>query len=115
MKKYLLLCVQKASQTPDDMSPDSMQAWTTYYNELGAKVVDGGAPFGESQFVGEIEGVKDCNKSCDMCCDTKTSGYLIISAENMEEAKMLAEKCPVIKDGMMVQVIELVDMSEMMK
>jgi hypothetical protein len=123
MKKYLYLYVSpKDSNT--DMSPEGMKAWMDYYTKLGEKLVDGGAPFGNRQYVGKMCATKDgdcckdaegkdgecCNGGGSCCGHSVTSGYSIVKAENMEEAVKMTEGHPGLSDNCDIEVIELIDL-----
>jgi hypothetical protein len=72
-----------------------MGLWMTWFGELGAAVVDGGAPFGPS--AGATGG------------DAKAglTGYSIITADDLADACTKAKGCPVIESGGSVDVYEV--------
>lgn len=73
-----------------------MAAWGAWFGELGAAVVDGGAPFGENVVVGS---------------GTATaSGYSIVTADSLDDAATLAKGCPILDNGGSVAVHEALEM-----
>jgi hypothetical protein len=92
---------------PGDMSPERVQevmaAWEAWYGEMGAAVVDGGAPFGRSVTIAPDGSTSEGGGS-------GLTGYTIISAESLELATKLASGSPHLTDGGTVEVYEAIDM-----
>jgi len=75
-----------------------MEAWTAWFSGLGDKVVDMGAPFGASTSVGNGG-------------PSGLTGYSIVSAASLDEARSLAGGCPILDGGKgAVEVYETVEM-----
>lgn len=74
-----------------------MAAWGAWYGELGAAIVDGGAPFGASAAVGGG------------AATSGLSGYSVIEADDLDAALKMGEGCPVLSDGGRVEVYEALD------
>jgi cytochrome c556 len=74
-----------------------MQAWMSWFGELGDAVVDGGAPFGASTVVGGSSAAG-------------LTGYSVISADSLDAATAMAGGCPILTDGGSVDVYEAMDM-----
>jgi hypothetical protein len=64
-----------------------MQAWTDWYDELGARIVDRGNPMAVKKQIAP-------------------DGYIIIRADSLDEAVALAKGCPVLGGGSTLQVVE---------
>ncbi len=80
-----------------------MQAWQTWYGQMGAAVVDGGAPAGMSKTVvtgGAVENNGGSNP---------LSGYTVVEAVDIDAACEMAKGCPVVKNGS-VEVAPLIEM-----
>ena len=84
MKKFVLLSVGFVTPTPE-----IMEAWGKWFQSIEDKTVDSGG-FGSA-----IEITRDGSKELPLGLESIT-GYLIINAENMDEAEKLAKTCPII-------------------
>ena len=81
-----------------------MAKWGAWFQELGASVLDGGAPVGRAMTVASDGSVSDGGGA------DALGGYSIISADSIEEAVAKAKGSPALADGGSVQVAELIDM-----
>ena len=78
-------------------------AWGKWFADLGDKVVNNGAPFGESKVVGsggEVGGSSDMG----------LSGFSIVEADSLDEAVELAKGCPVLGGGASIEVYSTIVM-----
>jgi hypothetical protein len=85
-------------RAPKNYSPggsDVMGAWNSWFQALGASVVDSGNPVFDRSTLG------NCDSS------TELGGYSLITAEDLEAAVALAEGCPFLQNGGGVEVGEL--------
>ena len=80
-----------------------MQAWSAWFGELGAAVVDGGNPFGAVASVATDGSVAHANPA-------SLTGYSIVSADSLDAAVAMAKGCPVLGGGGSVSVSETIDM-----
>ncbi len=80
-----------------------MEAWNSWYGELGSAIADGGAPFGQAKNIDGNGSVSDAGAG-------RLTGYTVISADTIESAVTLAKGCPIFDDGGTVSVYETVDM-----
>lgn len=87
--------------TPDEIAA-SMAAWNQWFVDLGAAVVDGGAPFGAATRLDADGGRVDAT--------TGLSGYSVLTADSLEAAASLAKGCPVLANGGSVEVHETLAM-----
>lgn len=79
-----------------------MAAWTSWYEQMGPAVADGGAPVGPSKTVSS-SGVSDEGGA------NPVSGYTLVNADNMDAALEMAKGCPILEHGT-VEVAEAMDM-----
>ena len=78
-----------------------MAQWEAWYGNLGASLVDGGAPFGARQTISSDGSVSDGGPS---------TGYTIVTADDLADAVAKAKGCPVLATGGAVEVSECMDM-----
>ena len=78
-----------------------MQQWGTWFESLGADLVDGGAPCGASASIG-ADAVNGAASGL--------SGYSVISADDLAAATQKAKGCPLLSAGGTVDVYETIDM-----
>lgn len=85
MKKFVFIYNgPQATEAPD---PKVMEAWTSWFGDLGAKLVDPGNPFGAD--VKEVSG-----SGVVAMTENRANGYSIVNAENLDAAVELAKGCP---------------------
>ncbi len=107
MSKYVLAYRGGGHMAPSkEEEAQIMQAWMGWFGELGAAVVDGGAPFGPSAVVG-------ANGAGGTVGDDGLTGYSILQADSLAAAQELAKGCPVLASGGRVEVYEAIDMDGM--
>jgi hypothetical protein len=82
-----------------------MAAWSTWYEDLGASIVDGGNPVGRAETVSSDGSVTDGGGP------NPVTGYTIVQADSMERAVELAKGCPVLESGGSVEVGEIVQVA----
>ena len=98
MPNYLLAYRSAKNGRPD--GDEHFGAWQTFFEGLGASLVDAGNPIFGRRSLGD--------------CDTDTTvlgGYSIISADNLEAAVALAEACPGLSSAGGVDVGEITPLS----
>jgi hypothetical protein len=84
-----------AYRMPKDYTPgrpETVAAWTAWFEGMGASVAHPGQPVIESATLG------DCGD------DTRLGGYSLITADNLEAALVLAKGCPALQEGAGVEV-----------
>jgi hypothetical protein len=106
MAKYMLIYTggMGMAATPEEQEK-IMADWGAWYGEMGASVVDGGAPFAGSKHVTD-DGVSDGPLG-----DTPATGYTVIDVDSLDTAAAACESHPHNRHGGQVQVFECVDMS----
>ena len=90
-----------APETPEE-GEDVMAAWTSWFETLGAAIVDSGNPFASSKVITSDGAVTDGGGAL--------TGYSIISADSLDAATGLARGCPLLTSGGTVAVYETHDM-----
>ena len=78
-----------------------LQAWGTWYGELGNAVVDGGNPF-----TGRAKSIASNGTVSDGPVGTAASGYTIIKADSLDAAVQMAQGCPILQSGGQISVYE---------
>ena len=79
-----------------------MDAWGNWFGSMGAAVIDGGNPVGNSSTVksdGSLAAGGGANPA---------SGYSLIEASSLEDAK--ASGCPILKAGGTIEIAACMDM-----
>ena len=104
MAKYLFVYHGgKMASNPQERQ-EAMNAWGAWFGGLGAAIVDGGNPVGESYTV-KADGslVRDGGAN-------PASGYSLIEAASIEDAHAKAKGCPLLKNGGTVEIAQAMDM-----
>ncbi len=79
--------------------PDTMAAWTAWFDAMGPHLVDRGNPVFESATLGNTGS------------GTRPGGYSLITADDLEAAVALAKGCPALDDGAGVEVGVLTELN----
>ena len=103
MTNYVLAYRGGAMAATQAEQDAAMAAWGSWFGELGAAVVNAGAPFGPSKTVTSDGSMSDGNQA-------GLSGYSVIDADSLAAATDLAKGCPVLTSGGTVEVYETIDM-----
>jgi hypothetical protein len=80
-----------------------MSAWMGWFGQLGAAIVDGGAPFGPSNTIAAGGGVAGGGASA-------LTGYSVVEAADLAAATEMGKGCPVLASGGTVEVYESMPM-----
>jgi hypothetical protein len=76
-----------------------MDAWTSWFSQLGAAVKDPGNPFtGQTRTIAADGAVSDGSGDA--------SGYSILKADSLDDATALAKDCPVLHGGASISIHE---------
>lgn len=100
MTNFVLLYTGGTMPESEEEKANIMAAWGAWYEKMGAAVVDGGNPFGQSKFVSD-KGVSDGSAS-----SPPVTGYTIISVETLDEAVEKVRNHPHLKYNGQVTVHE---------
>ena len=97
MSKYVLAYRGGGMPATEEEQQAVMAAWGAWFEQLGASIIDGGAPFGASAAVGgEVT--------------AQLTGYSIVDAISLDAAVAKAGGCPILASGGTVEVYEALDM-----
>ena len=104
MAKYLFVYHgAKAPTNPDDIQK-TMNAWGAWFGSMGAAVIDGGNPVGQSSTVrpdGSLVTGGGANPA---------SGYSLIEASSLADAHQKAKGCPLLNAGGSIEIAQALDM-----
>ncbi len=78
-----------------------MQEWSSWFEQLGDSVVDGGNPFAQARTIGPDGSVSEAGT---------LGGYSVISADSIDDAVARAKGCPILGEGGSVEVNEAIEM-----
>ena len=88
MGKYVFIYYDQADPG-DAPDKDSMEAWNSWFGQLGDKLLDGGNPFADGGKAVERSGVTTIE-------NFPATGYTIVKADSIDEATELAKTCPLL-------------------
>lgn len=104
MAKYLFIYHGGSHPETEEEVAAVMDAWGSWLGGLGAAVVDGGNPVGQSSTVspdGSVTGDGGANPA---------SGYGIFEASDRDDAIAKAKGCPILQAGGSVELADIIDM-----
>lgn len=104
MPKYLFVYHGGKNPESDDEYKEVMDAWGNWFGSMGAAVIDGGNPVGQSHTVRADGSVADDGGA------NPASGYSLVEASDYEDAIAKAKGCPILAAGGSVEVAEAMDM-----
>jgi len=99
MANYLLLYSGGSMPETPEAQAQAMTAWTSWFEQLGSALVDGGNPTSQAKTISSDGTVSGAGRP-------EASGYSIISAEGLDAAVALAAGCPVLGGGASIAVCE---------
>ena len=105
MPKFVLTYHGGPGEMPSDpaVMEEIMAAWGTWFESIGADLIDGGNPFASNTAIDASGAVIDAPTP-------DLSGFTVINAANVEAAIEVARRSPVLAGGSLVQVSEAIDM-----
>ncbi len=105
MAQYMVLYTggMGMGATPEEQEK-IMGEWGAWYEMMGPKIVDGGAPFAEAKHLAG-SGVQDGPLG-----DRPATGYTIIEAESLDDAAAACANHPHLNHEGQVQVFACIDM-----
>jgi hypothetical protein len=104
MAKYLFVYHGgKPPSNPADVKA-VMDAWGAWFGAMGAAVIDGGNPVGKSSTVRSDGSLVDGGGA------NPASGYSLIEASSLEDARKKASGCPLLKSGGTIEIAPVIDM-----
>jgi hypothetical protein len=81
----------KPPEAPEDMQAE-MDRWKSWFDDIGASVVDPGNLVGMSRTV-SADGVADDGGT------NPVSGYTVVRADSIDAAIAMAKTCPILSSG----------------
>jgi hypothetical protein len=85
MKKFVIL--HYGYETP---TQEIMDAWSKWFASIGDRIADAGSPLGPGREISP-SGIKELSHD-----KAAITGYLVIYADDIEEAVRIAKSCPII-------------------
>ena len=104
MPKYVLAYHGGSMAESEAEQAAVMEAWMNWFGELGAAVLDGGAPTAMAKTIAADGSVSDGGGA------NPITGYSLIEATDLDDAVAKAGGCPVIASGGSIEVAETIDM-----
>lgn len=103
MTKFVLAYTGGSVPDSPEEQESVMNAWMSWFGQLGAAVVDGGAPFGPSTTITSGGTAAGAGASA-------LTGYSIVEAADLAAAVELGAGCPILAGGGSVEVYETMPM-----
>ena len=104
MAKYLFVYHGgKKAESEEDVA-NGLDAWGKWFGSMGAAVIDGGNPVGESSTVNADGSVSNNGGA------NPASGYSLIEAADLDDALAKAKGCPILVSGGSIEVAVAIDM-----
>jgi len=104
MPKFLYVFHGGGMPETEAAQQQAMTDWGSWYEAMGPKVVDGGAPVGMSHTVSRGGHVENGGAN-------PASGYTVVMADDHAEACEMAKGCPMVVDGSgSVEVAQIMEM-----
>jgi hypothetical protein len=104
MAKYLYVYHGGKGPESEEEVAEVLDAWGSWLGSMGAAVIDGGNPVGQSYTVNPDASVTDNGGA------NPASGYGLIEAADLDDALGKAKGCPILAAGGSVEVAEAIDM-----
>lgn len=114
MKEYLLLLRggKPAASKTESENKAEMQAWGKYMGDLGAKgQLTGGLPLVSGGYVVSAKGM--AKEPVTSAKEGIVGGYLLVKANDIDEANNIARECPHIANEGNIEVREIAPMPAM--
>ena len=104
MAKYLFIYHGGKNPETEEEVAAVLDAWGNWLGSMGAAVIDGGNPVGQSSTVNPDGSVADNGGS------NPASGYGLFEASDLDDAIAKARGCPILKANGSVELAEAFDM-----
>jgi hypothetical protein len=104
MAKYLFVYHGGKKAANEEELAKGLDEWGRWFGSMGAAVIDGGNPVGESSTVNPDGSVSDNGGA------NPASGYSLIEAADLDDALAKAKGCPILVSGGSIEVAEAIDM-----
>ncbi len=103
MGKFVLLYTGGGMPETEEEQAAVMAAWGSWYEGLGAAVVDPGNPFSPA-----VKNIASDGTVTDV--GALNSGYTVLNADSMDDAVAMGQKCPMLEGNGQVTIYETFDM-----
>lgn len=100
MANYVLIYHGGGMPESEEEGAKVMKAWTSWFEQLGGAVVDGGNPVSQAKTIATDGSVSAGGGS------NPATGYSVIKADSLDAAVALAKGCPVLGGGASIEVAE---------
>jgi len=104
MAKYLFVYHGGKKAESEEELAKGLDAWGNWFGSMGAAVIDGGNPVGESTTVNPDGSVSNNGGA------NPASGYSLIEAADLDDALAKAKGCPILESGGSIEVAVAIDM-----
>lgn len=104
MAKYLFVYHGGKNPETEEEVAQVMDDWGNWFGTMGAAVIDGGNPVGQSSTVNPDGSVTDNGGA------NPATGYSLIEANDLADAVAKARGCPILKAEGSVELAEAIDM-----
>ena len=101
MANFLLLYTGGSMPEGQAEIAQVMQAWQSWFGEVGSNLVDAGNPF-----TPQAKSIASDGNVSDGAVGTQASGYSVIKADSLDAAVAVARRCPVTQGGAKITVYE---------
>lgn len=104
MSKFVLLYTGGGMPEGEAEQAQVMKDWADWYTDLGSAVADPGNPIGPVSKKIASNGAVGNGAT-----EPLVTGYTVLSADSLDEAVRMAQKCPVLAGGSEISVFETFD------
>jgi hypothetical protein len=104
MAKYLFVYHGGENPKTEEEVAEVLDAWGSWFGTMGAAVIDGGNPVGQSYTINGDGSVTDSGGA------NPATGYSLIEASDLDDAKAKARGCPILNANGTVELAEAIDM-----
>jgi hypothetical protein len=105
MANFVLLYTGGGMPESEEEQAAVMAAWGAWYTGLGDAVVDPGNPFSPA-----VMNITSDGTVSEGAIGVQGSGYTVLSADSMESAVGMAQKCPMLEGNGQITIYETFDM-----
>ena len=104
MAKYLFVYHGGENPKTEEEVAEVLDAWGAWFGTMGAAVIDGGNPVGQSYTINGDGSVMDNGGA------NPATGYSLIEASDVDDAITKARGCPILSVGGSIELAEAIDM-----
>ena len=104
MAKFLFVYHGGTNPESEAEVKEVLDAWGKWMGSMGAAVIDGGNPVGQSSTINGDGSVSDNGGS------NPATGYGLFEASDLDDAIAKAKRCPILAAGGTVELAEAIDM-----